>query len=57
MHRLPDFLLHDVLGDYLAALLGALTVWGLRRIRAGRRGDGEDRAEDEEGGHRHGTGR
>ncbi|MFF5125688.1 hypothetical protein ACFY41_01935 [Streptomyces syringium] len=57
MHRLPDFLLHDVLGDYLAALLGALTVWGLRRIRAERRGDGEGRAEDEEGGHRHGTGR
>ncbi|MET9644861.1 hypothetical protein ACFZB6_24855 [Streptomyces syringium] len=54
MHPLPDFLLHDVLGDYLAALLGALTVWGLRRIRAWRRGIGEGRAEDDEGGHRPG---
>ncbi|MBB4889197.1 hypothetical protein [Streptomyces netropsis] len=56
MHRLPDFLLHDVLGDYLAALLGALTVWGLRRIRAWRR-DGEERADGEEGGPGHGCGR
>ncbi|WP_338930624.1 hypothetical protein WEB32_02335 [Streptomyces netropsis] len=57
MHRLPDFLLHDVLGDYLAALLGALTVWGLRRIRAWRRDVGEERADGEEGGPGHGCGR
>ncbi|MCA6092390.1 hypothetical protein LE181_09475 [Streptomyces sp. SCA3-4] len=32
-----DILLHDVLGNYLAALLSALSLWGLRAIHSSQR--------------------